>query len=230
MVGIWPGKKIRAESEEEIETSQEMQGQPRERVRVPGTASTYPALPVPRGPKGSNRAPGGTAPGGSWPGMPDDGSMPGCGRPDRRGSTIIPPLRPLPRGKAEEMRLVPVRAERSVALWQTSAAGPPSTGTQRLLLRGEENTPKPPQHGPAYASEPVAEARSPSRVCMYTWRSAGTHSLSRGVHPGCHRGNPKASDPAPAWGYPQHQPDTGQRSTSFPPPPTPVSQEPLGHR
>lgn len=62
--------------------------------------------------------------------MPDDGLMPRCGKPDRRGSTIIPPLRPLGRGKAEEVRLALVREEQSVSLCQTSAAEMPSTGTR----------------------------------------------------------------------------------------------------
>lgn len=61
--------------------------------------------------------------------MPDDGSMPRCGKPDRRGSTIIPPLRPLGRGKAEEVRLALVREKQSVSLCQTSAAEMLSTGT-----------------------------------------------------------------------------------------------------
>ena len=47
------------------------------------------------GPKGSKRAPGGTAPGGSRFGSPDDGSISALGKPDLRGSTIMPPLRHL---------------------------------------------------------------------------------------------------------------------------------------
>lgn len=47
------------------------------------------------GPKGSKRAPGGTAPGGSRFGRPDDGSISALGKPDLRGSTIMPPLRHL---------------------------------------------------------------------------------------------------------------------------------------
>lgn len=47
------------------------------------------------GPKGSNRAPGGTAPGGSRFGRPEDGSISALGKPDLRGSTIMPPLRNL---------------------------------------------------------------------------------------------------------------------------------------
>lgn len=45
------------------------------------------------GPKGSKRAPGGTAPGGSRLGRPEDGSIRTLGKPDLRGSTIMPPLR-----------------------------------------------------------------------------------------------------------------------------------------
>lgn len=48
---------------------------------------------VPMGPKGSKRAPGGTAPGGSRFGRPEDGSISALGKPDLRGSTIMPPLR-----------------------------------------------------------------------------------------------------------------------------------------
>ena len=47
------------------------------------------------GPKGSKRAPGGTAPGGRRFGRPEDGSMSALGKPDLRGSTIMPPLRHL---------------------------------------------------------------------------------------------------------------------------------------
>lgn len=45
------------------------------------------------GPKGSKRAPGGTAPGGSRFGRPEDGSICALGKPDLKGSTIMPPLR-----------------------------------------------------------------------------------------------------------------------------------------
>lgn len=48
---------------------------------------------VPMGPKGSKRAPGGTAPGGSRFGRPEEGSISALGKPDLRGSTIMPPLR-----------------------------------------------------------------------------------------------------------------------------------------
>lgn len=47
------------------------------------------------GPKGSKRAPGGTAPGGRRFGRPEDGSIRALGKPDLRGSTIMPPLRHL---------------------------------------------------------------------------------------------------------------------------------------
>lgn len=57
--------------------------------------NTYPDGLVPMGPKGSKRAPGGTAPGGSRFGSPDDGSISALGKPDLRGSTIMPPLRHL---------------------------------------------------------------------------------------------------------------------------------------
>lgn len=57
--------------------------------------STYPDGLVPMGPKGSKRAPGGTAPGGRRFGRPEDGSMSALGKPDLRGSTIMPPLRHL---------------------------------------------------------------------------------------------------------------------------------------
>jgi hypothetical protein len=59
--------------------------------------NTYPDGLVPMGPKGSNRAPGGTAPGGSRVGRPEDGSMSALGKPDLKGSTIMPPLRHLRR-------------------------------------------------------------------------------------------------------------------------------------
>lgn len=48
---------------------------------------------MPMGPKGSKRAPGGTAPGGSRFGRPEEGSISALGKPDLRGSTIMPPLR-----------------------------------------------------------------------------------------------------------------------------------------
>lgn len=57
--------------------------------------NTYPLGLVPMGPKGSKRAPGGTAPGGSRFGRPEDGSIGALGKPDLRGSTIMPPLRHL---------------------------------------------------------------------------------------------------------------------------------------
>lgn len=57
--------------------------------------NTYPDGLVPVGPKGSKRAPGGTAPGGSRFGRPEDGSISALGKPDLRGSTIMPPLRRL---------------------------------------------------------------------------------------------------------------------------------------
>lgn len=64
---------------------------------IPQRASmiTYPDGLVPMGPKGSKRAPGGTAPGGRRFGRPEDGSMSALGKPDLRGSTIMPPLRHL---------------------------------------------------------------------------------------------------------------------------------------
>lgn len=52
---------------------------------------SHPGRLCPIGPKGSKRAPGGTAPGGRIPGMPLDGSKPERGYPDLKGSTIIPP-------------------------------------------------------------------------------------------------------------------------------------------
>ena len=55
--------------------------------------TTYPGGLVPMGPKGSKRAPGGTAPGGSRFGRPEEGSISALGKPDLRGSTIMPPLR-----------------------------------------------------------------------------------------------------------------------------------------
>lgn len=115
MVGIWPRKEFRTKSNPEREhnpgRSSRAEADWQHAVILAAVAAqawpnTYPALPAPKGPKGSNLAPGGTAPGGRRPGRPADGSMPGCGNPDRRGSTIIPPLRPLGRGKAaNEMRL-----------------------------------------------------------------------------------------------------------------------------
>lgn len=59
-------------------------------MSVNSTAS-HPGLPCPTGPKGSKRAPGGTAPGGRTPGIPPDGSKPERGKPALKGSTIIPP-------------------------------------------------------------------------------------------------------------------------------------------
>lgn len=137
VVRIWPGKKFRAESKpgvrDQSHSNRDQPGDSRAAQRAgwgyQAQPNTYPGLPAPNGPKGSNLAPGGTAPGGSRPGIPDDGSMPGCGKPDRRGSTIIPPLRPLGSGKTEkEMRLALVREEQSASLCQTSAAGMLSTG------------------------------------------------------------------------------------------------------
>lgn len=95
--------------------------------------NTYPDGLVPMGPKGSKRAPGGTAPGGRRFGRPDDGSISALGKPDLRGSTIMPPLRHLRQEgmMGKQVWQAAVGEEVKVVRWTKTTATPTLDGSNR---------------------------------------------------------------------------------------------------